>query len=390
MRSLPTRIDRYPAKMVSRLAAELIDRYTNEATSVLDPFCGSGAILVAAQRKGLTVSGVDLNPYAILLSEVKLTGFSASIATELLDDLVSACKRDTSCLRISWDMKHYWFTAGTLEKYERLRFHYHARDFLPTPEGKAVLLALALSARLCSRADPRSPKPFISKTALIQKRGRHLDPYRVTHSLLKELGDLYGAPRSRNFSLMQFDFRKEPASKAIGLHSHVITSPPYINAQDYFRNFKLELYLLEGLLPFSVDDLKNRFIGTERGLNRTILNGDEARLREERIPILRDLRLANDFLACVVHRYMEDMSYALNAFRVCLRPGGLLVMVCGDNLVGGFRLRTWEMLSGMAECAGFRLIDRYGDVIQNRSLPPQRLGHKGLIKEEIISAFALD
>ena len=72
---LATRLDRYPAKMVSKLADRLIQRYTSEADSVLDPFCGSGAILVAANQAGLPVSGIDLNPISELFCCCKAQWF---------------------------------------------------------------------------------------------------------------------------------------------------------------------------------------------------------------------------------------------------------------------------------------------------------------------------
>ena len=80
---LATRLDRYPGKMVSRLADRLIERYAAEADSVLDPFCGSGAILVAANRAGLPVSGMDLNPISELFYHVKIGGFDSARAMEL-------------------------------------------------------------------------------------------------------------------------------------------------------------------------------------------------------------------------------------------------------------------------------------------------------------------
>ena len=38
---------------------------------------------------------------------------------------------------------------------------------------------------------------------------------------------------------------------------------------------------------------------------------------------------------------------------------------------------------------GFKLFDHFRDPIGDRMLPPKRCGHKGLIKEEVISAFRL-
>ena len=68
---LASKLDRYPAKMVSKLADRLIERYASEAGSVLDPFCGSGAILVAAKRAGLSGlwSGFESNRRVVLSRE---------------------------------------------------------------------------------------------------------------------------------------------------------------------------------------------------------------------------------------------------------------------------------------------------------------------------------
>jgi site-specific DNA-methyltransferase (cytosine-N4-specific) len=83
MKKIPTRLDRYPAKMVTRLADTLISKYADECTRLLDPFCGSGALLVAGKNKGIPATGVDLNPYAVLLSKVKLRGFDISVANDV-------------------------------------------------------------------------------------------------------------------------------------------------------------------------------------------------------------------------------------------------------------------------------------------------------------------
>ena len=185
MRKLPTYLDRYPAKMVSRLADKLVSRYAVNANSILDPFCGSGAVLAAGRRNGSRVTGVDLNPVAGLLSEIKLTGFSVKRATRLADKLVQLARKTNKTFPIRWDSKHYWFTSATVEKYERLRAAGKNLELNNTIDGKAVLLAFALSIRICSKADQRSPKPFISKQAIATRKGKHFDPYLKISLLLK-------------------------------------------------------------------------------------------------------------------------------------------------------------------------------------------------------------
>jgi len=389
---LPTQLDRYPAKMVSRLADRLVERYASNAGRLLDPFCGSGAVLVAAHQRGIPVSGVDLNPIAALFSCAKLKGFSPNRATELANKLILAAQGTTHPLPIRWSSKHYWFTPQTLDKFERLRAASRRLNLQASNDGMAVLLSFALSVRPCSRADQRSPKPFISKRAKEFRKGRHFDPYRTLLSVLHNLAEMYGRrSTSADSRFVLADVTSDSSiSNKIGKHSHVITSPPYINAQDYFRNFKLELYLLEGMLPFRVDDFRERFIGTERGhLLAGIPDGILDR-NYELVPSLRSLNHRVPRLAEVVHRYLYDMGRAFDTIKDCLVPKGFFVLVCGDNLIGGVRIRTWHVLRHMIEERGFRLFDMFSDRIENRMLAPKRCGHKGLIKEEVVCAFQME
>lgn len=386
---LPTRLDRYPAKMVTRLADQLIERYASDATRVLDPFSGSGAVLVAANRKGIPVTGVDVNPIAALFSHVKLRGIDHRRAAQLASNIVSAAKSTKTPFRVSWPLKHYWFTPATLDKFERLRSIIRRYELTASDEGMAVLLSFSLAVRLCSRADQRSPKPFISKGAIESRKGKHFDPYRTCLTLLDELSELYGSVSGRTKStfLLADLCRDMSIPRKIGKYSHIITSPPYINAQDYFRNFKLELNMLQGLLSFSIEDIRERFVGTERG---SLLASVPQSMREEchkLFPRLRLLEKRKPRLDAVVQRYLHDMSLAFDTMAKCLEPGGTLVLVCGDNLIGGMRIRTWQLLKQMLEKRGFRLFDMFSDRIGDRMLAPKRCGHKGLIKEEVVCAF---
>jgi hypothetical protein len=209
--------------------------------------------------------------------------------------------------------------------------------------------------------------------------------------LLDELANAYGNVRhKKGTQFLVADISRDfSIPKAIGRHSHIITSPPYINAQDYFRNFKLELHMLEGVLPFTVDTIRHRFIGTERGKLLESVSYSTARRNFELFPRLRILEQRKPRLAAVVHRYLHDMQLAFDNMKQCLEPRGKLVLVCGDNLIGGMRIRTWQLLTQMLEDRGFKLFDMFADKIEDRMLAPKRCGHKGLIKEEVVCAFQL-
>ena len=373
---------------MSHLAQKLVRRYATGAERLLDPFCGSGAVLHAGICNNVRVTGVDINPFAVLLSRVKLQGFCTQEARHLCEQMLSQ-SNSVDQYPLQWPNASYWFTPATLRKYEQIRAAARQLKLCEDPAGRAVLLALALSVRLCSRSDQRSPKPFISETARNTRRGKHYDPRATIRGLVNELSDVYGGVNDSESHVYNLDIANiDNVYQSLLACSHIVTSPPYLNAQDYFRNSKLELYILEGLLPFRVEDIINRFVGTERGLGGTAL-ADVTETRYQMIPGLRDLEEREPNRALIVHKYLDDMDSVFQLFRTLLRPGGTLVVVCGDNLVGGKRIVTWRVLDEMLEALGFGLFDRFEDVIKNRTLAPLRKGHKGLIKQEVISAYRL-
>ncbi len=65
----------YPARLHPETAARLIEGLSQPGAVVLDPFCGSGSVLVEARRLGRRGLGVDANPLAIELSWLKTRAF---------------------------------------------------------------------------------------------------------------------------------------------------------------------------------------------------------------------------------------------------------------------------------------------------------------------------
>ena len=80
-------IHTYVAAMIPQLAKRLIDRYAPVSGTVLDPFCGGGAVLVEAICSGRTIVGRDVNELAILISKAKTTHLDemrVKTATEII------------------------------------------------------------------------------------------------------------------------------------------------------------------------------------------------------------------------------------------------------------------------------------------------------------------
>ncbi len=61
----------YPARAHPVTARRLVEAFAPARGTVLDPFCGSGTVLVEAMLAGRDAIGVDLNPLAVMLARAK-------------------------------------------------------------------------------------------------------------------------------------------------------------------------------------------------------------------------------------------------------------------------------------------------------------------------------
>src|SRR5437667_9224699 len=67
---------RYPAKFHPPVVRHLIERFTDEHQTILDPFCGSGTLLVEASICGRSATGTDVDPLAVFVSKIKTHRYS--------------------------------------------------------------------------------------------------------------------------------------------------------------------------------------------------------------------------------------------------------------------------------------------------------------------------
>ena len=75
----------YPARMHPLTARRIVEAFSQPGDTVLDPFCGSGTVLVEARLLGRGAVGVDANPLAARLLSLKLSSWSAQQRAGLVE-----------------------------------------------------------------------------------------------------------------------------------------------------------------------------------------------------------------------------------------------------------------------------------------------------------------
>lgn len=67
------KMHKYFARRPQNVFSALVRNYTEEGDTILDPFCGGGVSIVEGASLGRSVIGSDINPLAVLISQVEVT-----------------------------------------------------------------------------------------------------------------------------------------------------------------------------------------------------------------------------------------------------------------------------------------------------------------------------
>ena len=114
--------------MHPEIPKRLIQKYIRRNTDVvLDPFAGSGGTLLEAILHGNPAIGIDVNPFAVLLSKVKTTPIHKDLTHEL-KRLVETIRREISNRQYHTEtypdrIDRRWYCPNTIETLTCIKYH---------------------------------------------------------------------------------------------------------------------------------------------------------------------------------------------------------------------------------------------------------------------------
>jgi hypothetical protein len=264
---------RFLAKFHTAAVRSLVYRYLKRGDRILDPFCGSGTLLLEAQLAGRSAVGVDVDPVAAFIARVKCArvnpkhvekAFKAlSVALNEVrrpsreyDRLVHEDLAPSSVARFRQTLKiptipniEHWFRIYVILDLARLRNSIVAGKY--RPEIRNFFLACFASIiRSASNADP-VPVSGLEVTAHMRELdelGRRIDPFALFEARVRRelngLRELWSEAENANVSVHRGDATRLSRILAPELFDVCVTSPPYNNAVDYYRRHTLEMFWL--------------------------------------------------------------------------------------------------------------------------------------------------
>lgn len=451
-------LQKHPATFIPQIPSYLISEYApEEGGVVMDVFGGSGTTGVEAVRQGHEYIGVEVNPLSKLVSDVSTHplpldlleaafGLFTVVSVEEVRDEVEFPGRTK---------KEFWFEESARVGLEELRNKVFAmraeleeleirdgiveataysRDEIREQVWEVFVLVFANVVFHTSNADPGVSKAYkspIMKDAIDSGehppdvKSKFVDEWsRVTSSI----SGFWDVVLENNSSVPESttilgDARDVEIKKDVDI---TISSPPYINAINYYRGSKLRLFWIADMLaeldvPMEAAELRKSIIGSNSGASLRSVDTDTLpfTLRDVwRCEPGRYSSLSLNELDSQIQRihdcdisdapkkgylvwkfFSEDMVQSMSSVYDALVDDGLFFFVIGENVVGGEFIETRKYLVDIGRHLGcfetselsvgeeFTHCGTAFDEITNRELFQSRNHDGGVIECEWAIAF---
>lgn len=228
----------YPARMHPAIAARLADRFAEPGTTVLDPFCGSGTVLLEVMARGAQGIGIDLNPLALRLAALKCTRLVAPGRQRVLEAAHAVFDRTMEGVRARVDIRaplpaeerRFWEPHVLRE----LAVLQHEILALADPFEREVLLFVLSSLVVKFSRQRADTSPEVAERRI----GKGVPTRffaRKAEELVERFAELDAAlPRNAPApKLRLLDARGMIGTVGKRSVDAVITSPPYVGTYDY-------------------------------------------------------------------------------------------------------------------------------------------------------------
>jgi len=348
----------YPAMMIPQVAHRLIKEYSKEGDVLLDPFCGSGSVLVEAKITKRYSWGIDLNPLAALIARVKTTPIDPSILYKEYYSLIDRIREmhDDEAHSPQFFNLHFWFKESVIKSLARIKA---AIDKIKATEVREFFqVTFSEVVRLSSNS--RSGEFKLYRYPESKLKGHNPDPLRLfmekVRMNIEGMETFYKAcPVDVWSRVIEADSTKPVEAIAPGSVDMIATSPPYGDSRTtvaYGQFSRLSSQWL-GLMPEKAIDLDSEMLGgrihtkNEIGLTSPTLNIMIGYIFE------KDVARAKQ-----VQSFYVDLYQALKNMAYYLKVGGYACIVIGNRRVKGMQLST-----DIITC----------ELVQDCALVPQRI-----------------
>lgn len=341
----------------------------NSNIIVYDPFNGSGTTSLTASSMGIKSYASEVNPFMRFIANTKVNVVKSilendetfilnktfyDLCTKLLDTnykklIVKECKTINDCY-----IEKDFFDKKVLQDISYIK--YLIKKINNDDIKDLALLSLASIiveiSNMIRAADLR-------KKTLKEKKA-------VSNGVIELFIQKFSNVISDIQSVKYIDFEttefisdnaKSITEKYYNTVDLIITSPPYVNGTNYFRNTKLELWILD-FISQETDLKKYREQAITAGINNVSVKNKIVSLDIVE-PYAKQLdKLSTDKrIPKMIRAYFSDMNIVFNNFNLLLKNSGRIYFDIGDSEYYGVHIPVDDLIISIAKNNNFKLIE---------------------------------
>lgn len=333
---------------------------------VLDPFAGSGTVLVEAERAGVSAIGIESHPFVARVAKAKISKGTDSDRFRIYgnDLLIRAGKIKPNIEQYS-PLIRRCYTDDILGELDQIKTAWLHSQW--EPEGVLGWLALAAILRQCSPVGTANWQYVLPKKSK-SKSSKPFDAYKLkVDQICSDLTEVpQDVPEPR---LIQGDARSmtEVPDRWASL---VITSPPYPNNFDYADATRLEMTFFGELTGWGdLQEKVRQYLVRSCTQHVSQIVGDTNSIVASKAldPIRNDIESVVDSLEKARHEhggkknyhtmiaaYFLDMANVWHDLRRVTASGARVCFVIGDSVPYSVYVPVDDWMGRLAVAAGFK------------------------------------
>ncbi len=295
-------IYKYPAKFIPQVIAYILKNYAKSGMKIFDPFAGYGTVGIVSRIYGYEYELWDLNP---MIDVIHKTAIMKPPKVNIMN-LLKKLKNSKEEFIPNWSNLSYWFPEEFISLLSKAWGFVHSLD----NETKYIfLIPLINVTRYFSYGDEKVHKLYKSKYSRkkieeLLKKDWKSQFYNMLEKeiliLLKKIWEYNRLkPKEVRYKIKSgIDTLETKLDHDVNI---LITSPPYLQAQEYIRSTKLELFWL------GYDENYIRSLSKKEIPYRSV---NKIKIYSEKYYKFRD-KIKEDHLKVIYDRYFHAI---LNAF----------------------------------------------------------------------------
>lgn len=350
----------------STFVESIIEKWSAGAEAIYDPFAGTGTAMTVASINGIKGYYSEVNPFMRLVIDAK-TNILKRIATkkdglaDYLFETLEVAKKNKPTLKQAEQRLSDVFPGRPYFIGNRLIEIVALKDalsgFEPTDDDfkKIALLALGSIGVPSSETKRSSDLRYRTPKELLPEN------YSVFEAYEKKITQIIDDIHPDLSIMTDSTYASENAVKVNDYPNSidlVITSPPYLNGTNYFRNTKIELWLA-GFIEHEKDLSYFTREAMIAGINNVSKASREIKRYDFVEPIAKELdEVAYDGrIPTLIRGYCSDTELWLANCKQMMKPNAKMVIDIGDSRFAGVHVPTDMFIIKIAENLGLKLID---------------------------------